>query len=333
VKLVSLLAVPDSVVKEPPTAGDGRSGRNEGARDDGRLPREAIPPGVPTVSFPSREGSLGPLSSRDVVRFKPAVPARSSGSTPPLAAGPQKTASQTELLLGLGRLRQAFREVAGVVEGVGALRSLGGEEALIEMAMFAQSHEQTVERVWKMLAECEEAARRVCAPPPPSIPASEDRSLTTDPAPMVLDGLSEDVFTREAAPEEDGPVTQVDAPQTRVLVVDDDPAVLRAFRRVLQSEHEIVTARDGSEALRIVLGGARVDAIICDIGMPKLDGPAFFSELFELRPQLMARVVFCTGGAPNEKTQRFLERLQAPLLFKPVAAADLQRAVDLVRTR
>jgi CheY-like chemotaxis protein len=276
---------------------------------------------------------VGPLSSRDVVRFKPALPPRSSGSTPPQAAGPQKTAVQTELLLGLGRLRQAFRDVAGVVEGVGALRSLGGEEALIEMAMFAQSHEQTVERVWKALAECEEVARRVCVPSPPSIPASEERSLTTDPAPMVLDGLPEDELEGKAPPEEDGPVTQVDAPQTRVLVVDDDPAVLRAFRRVLQSEHEIVTARDGSEALRIVLGGARVDAIICDIGMPKLDGPAFFSELFELRPQLMARVVFCTGGVPNDKTQRFLERLQAPLLFKPVAAVDLQRAVDLVRTR
>jgi CheY-like chemotaxis protein len=333
VKLVSLLAVPESVVKEPP-AGEGRgAARHEVARDASRLPREAIPPGVPPASFPSRDVSGAPLPARDVVRFKPALPVRASGSTPPLGAIPPKTAAQTELLLGLGRLRQAFRDVAAVVEGLGALRSLGGEEALIEMAMFAQSHEQTVDRVWKTLAECDEVARRVCAPPPPSIPASEERSLTTDPAPMVLDGLVEDELEDDAPPEEDGPVTQVDAPTTRVLVVDDDPAVLRAFRRVLQAEHEIVTARDGSEALRIVLSGARVDAIICDIGMPKLDGPAFFSELFELRPQLMARVVFCTGGQPNDKTQRFLERLQAPLLLKPVAAVDLQRAVDLVRTR
>jgi CheY-like chemotaxis protein len=335
VKLVSLLAVPEGVVKEPPTAGEGRGvGRHEVVRDAGRLPREAIPPGVPSASFPSRDVSIGPLPSRDVVRFKPALPpGRPPASTPPQASSPQRTLVQTELLLGLGRLRQAFRDVAAVVEGVGALRSLGGEEALIEMAMFAQSHEQTVERVWRTLADCEEVARRVCTPPAPSVPASEDRSLTTDPAPMALEAFAEGDLEHEAPPEEEGPVTQVDAPQTRVLVVDDDPAVLRAFRRVLQAEHEIVTARDGSEALGIVLGGARVDAIICDIGMPKLDGPAFFSELFELRPHLMARVVFCTGGVPNEKTQRFLERLQAPLLLKPVAAVDLQRAVDLVRSR
>jgi CheY-like chemotaxis protein len=253
-------------------------------------------------------------------------------AVPAQAVPVTRSTAQTELLMSLGRLRQTFRDVAAVVEGVGALRSLGGEEALIEMAMFAQSHEQTIELAWKVLADCEELARRVCSTPlAPSTPPHEPSgALTTDPAPMSLDVLGAE---SEATAEEDGPVTQVDAPLTRVLVVDDDPAVLRAFRRVLQGDHEIVTARDGSEALRIVLGGARVDAIICDIGMPKLDGPAFFSELFELRPQLMPRVVFCTGGIPNEKTQRFLERLQAPLLFKPVAAADLQRAVDLVRSR
>jgi CheY-like chemotaxis protein len=280
----------------------------------------------------------------------------------------------------LGGLRRAFRDVAAVVEAVGALRSLGGEDALIEMAMFAQSHEPTIERAWKALAECEDAARRVCeaplAPsvvpaadpelgsiaPPPSVPAAAsatpsevDAALATDPAPQLPLGLGSDApdvslgvpagdlaaaapaegepAAADASGEDESPVTQVDSPPSRVLVVDDDPAVLRAFRRVLQADHEIVTARDGSEALQIVLSGARVDAIICDIGMPKLDGPAFFSELFELRPQLMPRVVFCTGGQPNEKTQRFLDRLQAPLLYKPVAATDLQRAIDAARAR
>lgn len=254
-----------------------------------------------------------------------------SGSARP-GAGAQKTPDQAELLSHFARLRRAFRDVTAVLEGVGALRSLGGEEALIEMAIFAQSHEQTVERAWSALDACEQTARRLASTPlPPSAPPTEaEPALATDPAPMVL---AEALGESPPGPEEEGPVTQVDAPPSRVLVVDDDPAVLRAFRRVLQTEHEIVTARDGHEALRVVLSGARVDAIICDIGMPKLDGPAFFSELFELRPQLMPRVVFCTGGVPNEKTQRFLERLQAPLLLKPVAAVDLQRAIDLVRGR
>jgi CheY-like chemotaxis protein len=247
---------------------------------------------------------------------------------PPAPVAGQKDLGANELMSSLGRVRQAFRQVASVVEGLGALRSLGGEEALIEMAMIAQGHDQTLERVWKAIADCEQAARRLAAATVPSETSETSAPLTTDPAPMPIEELAPD-----SAVEEEGPVTQVDAKLTRVLVVDDDPAVLRAFRRVLSGEHEIVTALDGSEALRIVLGGTQVDAIICDIGMPKLDGPAFFSELFELRPQLMPRVVFCTGGPPNEKTQRFLDRLQAPLLLKPVSAADLQRAIDQVRTR
>lgn len=296
------------------------------AREPAFSSRDALHPGVssPTAS------PLGPSWLRSTEPHRV--------SLPPIASDTQK-APPTELQASLGRLRQAFRDVAAVVEGLGALRSLGGEEALIEMALFAQSHEQTIERVWTSLGDCEALARRLASAPAPSesgasapassAPLSEaGGALTTDPAPMLLE-----VLAAESSVEDEGPVTQVDAPQTRVLVVDDDPAVLRAFRRVLQADHEVVTARDGSEALRVVLGGTRVDAIICDIGMPKLDGPAFFSELFELRPQLMPRVVFCTGGPPNERVQRFLERLQAPLLFKPVAADDLQRAIDLVRAR
>jgi CheY-like chemotaxis protein len=286
-----------------------------------------------------------------------------------------------ELNTSLGRLRQRFHEVAAVVEGLGGLRSLGGEDALIEMAMFAQSHEHTLESAWAALLDCEQLARRLAHPAgslpppelapissapvvteriPPAAPAAEpeaeseaaatppappalplpeparaaatgEAARATKPAPPALEGATKPAPA--ASDDEEGPVTQVDIAPPRVLLVDDDPAVLRAFRRVLATDHEVVTARDGAEALRVVLGGAQVDAIICDIGMPKLDGPAFFSELFELRPQMMPRVVFCTGGQPNEKTQRFLERLQAPLLYKPVAVEELRQAIASVRSR
>ena len=324
---------------------------------------------------------VSPWSPAPRARREPA-PARETQRAPaesaPGALDPSALGSLIlELNSSLGRLRQRFHEVTAVVEGLGGLRSLGGEDALIEMAMFAQSHEHTLESAWAALLDCEQLARRLAQPsgtlPPPEqgpissaplvterIPAAapavepEGEAAATPPAPPAvpipeaaraaatgeaaratkpapLDGATKPA---PAAPEdEEGPVTQVDIAPPRVLLVDDDPAVLRAFRRVLATDHEVVTARDGAEALRVVLGGAQVDAIICDIGMPKLDGPAFFSELFELRPQMMPRVVFCTGGQPNEKTQRFLERLQAPLLYKPVAVDELRQAIASVRSR
>jgi CheY-like chemotaxis protein len=300
------------------------------SRDPQRPERDASPSGG--LSAPPHPASAQQLVLKEPPKpFQRSQPLRASTSVAPVVADLSRTPVHAELMSSLLRLRQRFRDVAAVVEGLGALRSLGGEEALIELAMFAQSHEQTVEQAWKALSDCEQLARLVCSAPAVSSPPPSDPSgnLETEPAPVPAHALVED-----DSAEEDGPVTQVDvAAPARVLVVDDDPTVLRAFRRVLQADHEIVTARDGAEALKVVLGDKRVDAIICDIGMPKLDGPTFFSELFELRPQLMPRVVFCTGGLPNEKTQRFLDRLQAPLLFKPVAAADLLRAIDFVRTR
>jgi CheY-like chemotaxis protein len=320
----------------------------------------------------------------EVSPWSPAAPSRRDPASPetqrpPAASPPASTEASAlgslvlELNSSLGRLRQRFHEVTAVVEGLGGLRSLGGEDALIEMAMFAQSHEHTLESAWAALLDCEQLARRLAqpsgsAPPPGEGPVSsapmvtertaaaalEHEPAATPPAPPAapvvegVRGAATGELTRATKPaplegptkpapplpeDEEGPVTQVDIAPPRVLLVDDDPAVLRAFRRVLATDHEVVTARDGAEALRVVLGGAQVDAIICDIGMPKLDGPAFFSELFELRPQMMPRVVFCTGGQPNEKTQRFLERLQAPLLYKPVAVDELRQAIASVRSR
>lgn len=321
-------------MKEPPSAEDDRK---TGHGNVGPEPARPLRGAGPAALYPAPARTLAAEASRS----PPWHPNRVRPSAPAPALEVTKNV-EGELIASLAHLKHRFREVAAVVEGLGALRSLGGEEALIEMAVFAQSHEQTVESVWKALADCERLARLACSvasssAPPPSDPAM---NLSTDPVPpgYPLQALPLQVEPDAAPPvdvpeDEENPVTQVDVTPTRVLVVDDDPAVLRAFRRVLQGDYEIVTARDGAEALRVVLGGERVDAIICDIGMPKLDGPAFFSELFELRPQMMPRVVFCTGGLPNEKTQRFLDRLQAPLLFKPVAATDLLRAIDFVRAR
>jgi two-component system, OmpR family, response regulator MprA len=58
----------------------------------------------------------------------------------------------------------------------------------------------------------------------------------------------------------------------RVLVVDDDTAVRDSLARTLRFEgHEVVTARDGQEALDAV-DADEPDAMILDVSMPKLDG-------------------------------------------------------------
>src|SRR5688500_10651934 len=117
------------IVKDTPSAQDPpEPGREAAAREGTRAPRDAARP--PSPEPPRFRGG-------QATRAYPSV-------TPPAAADNAKASPEAELLSNLAGLRQRFRDVAAVVEGLGVLRSLGAEEALIEMALFAQNHEQTL---------------------------------------------------------------------------------------------------------------------------------------------------------------------------------------------
>jgi two-component system response regulator MprA len=60
---------------------------------------------------------------------------------------------------------------------------------------------------------------------------------------------------------------------TRVLVVDDEPAVRTALERALRLEaYEVELAADGREALDRLAEGTPPDAVVLDVGMPHVDG-------------------------------------------------------------
>src|SRR5687768_1904149 len=65
----------------------------------------------------------------------------------------------------------------------------------------------------------------------------------------------------------------------RVLLVDDDPALLRMLGLIFRTEgFEVLTGRDGQEALQVI-GAQSVDAIVLDLQMPVMDGRQFYREL------------------------------------------------------
>ena len=69
--------------------------------------------------------------------------------------------------------------------------------------------------------------------------------------------------------------------RARLLVVDDEPGMLRAVERVLTPLYDVRTARLPSQALEIA-ATARFDLGILDVRMPEMDGFALMAKLTEL---------------------------------------------------
>ena len=57
----------------------------------------------------------------------------------------------------------------------------------------------------------------------------------------------------------------------KVVVVDEDPAVLAALRRTLAKKFDLMTFQDPFDAL-VAVGSLQPDALILDVKMPGLDG-------------------------------------------------------------
>lgn len=119
----------------------------------------------------------------------------------------------------------------------------------------------------------------------------------------------------------------------RVLVIDDDRAVRTALARLLRSARTVREAGGGAEALAELERDAGVDAIVCDLMMPGMDGAAFYQQLAARFPSLAARVVFVTGGATSERTRRLLAS-GVRHVSKPLERGALESAIeDVLATR
>jgi|GEM_PF-1790637 len=111
-----------------------------------------------------------------------------------------------------------------------------------------------------------------------------------------------------------------------ILLVDDDPAVIGVVRAALARENRVVVAGDGAEAMRLAAGEI-YDLVLCDLRMPGMDGPAFFRQLSDARPDLARRLLFISGDTSSAATRTFLESARRPLLAKPFTPDELYAAI------
>ena len=113
----------------------------------------------------------------------------------------------------------------------------------------------------------------------------------------------------------------------RLLVIDDEPQVGTAIRRVL-TQHEVVSVTSTGDALQKLAEDASFDLIFCDVAMPGRSGQDLYEELRVRRPELAERIVFITGGTFTPQLTKFLQTVPRPCLSKPFGAAELREHVD-----
>jgi two-component system NtrC family sensor kinase len=112
---------------------------------------------------------------------------------------------------------------------------------------------------------------------------------------------------------------------TRALVVEDEVALGTAVADALgDAGFAVDRATNGEDALALIEGHA-YDLMICDLKMPKLDGPSLYRRLAVTRPALAKRIVFVTGDVAGTEAERFLEECGCRWLAKPFRLRDLVR--------
>ncbi|MDF3068673.1 MAG: sensor histidine kinase [Polyangiaceae bacterium] len=112
----------------------------------------------------------------------------------------------------------------------------------------------------------------------------------------------------------------------RVLIVDDEPAILRALSRVL-SGYQVTRALSGKEAIAHIEASGPFDVVFCDVMMPELSGIDVFERAKQVCPGQEQRIVFITGGAFTEHAARFIESIDNPKLGKPFDAGEVRALV------
>ncbi|MGF1447011.1 MAG: ATP-binding protein [Pikeienuella sp.] len=118
----------------------------------------------------------------------------------------------------------------------------------------------------------------------------------------------------------------------RVLVIDDEIEVAEVISEMLADlGFAVETCHSGETALERIATGS-FDAILSDVKMPGLDGPALLTRLVRERPGAALRLGFVTGDTMGDRAQEFLAGCGRPHLAKPIDPRSLAAFVEALCT-
>ena len=114
---------------------------------------------------------------------------------------------------------------------------------------------------------------------------------------------------------------------TKVLLVDDDPALLAGLVRRLRRNYTVETAADGAAGLAALQRGGPFAVVISDMRMPGLDGAQFLARVKAAAPDCVR--IMLTGQSDVDTAMRAVnDGAIFRFLTKPCATETLTQAID-----
>jgi signal transduction histidine kinase/CheY-like chemotaxis protein len=149
----------------------------------------------------------------------------------------------------------------------------------------------------------------------------------------VLSEVGQGTTFRIMLPPAPGPgISPAHEHRANVLVVDDEPRVAEAMRRVLAREYNVTVVSDGQEALELLTSPSAhraFDVVLCDVYLPGTNGIDIYEAVSRMKPELGARMLFMTGGTSEARGHEFADRMRDRLLEKPI---DINAIRSTIRT-
>jgi PAS domain S-box-containing protein len=112
-----------------------------------------------------------------------------------------------------------------------------------------------------------------------------------------------------------------------VLVVDDEPAIGLALRRLLRP-HDVTVTTSAQDALDLMTAGKEFDVVLSDLMMPGMSGIDLYRSLVKRVPAMVPRVVFLTGGAFTSEANMFLDEIGNERMEKPFDPSKVRELVQ-----
>jgi CheY-like chemotaxis protein len=122
-----------------------------------------------------------------------------------------------------------------------------------------------------------------------------------------------------------------DQKPSRVLVADDDPAILRLVTTLVEKEgYAVVTARDGREAVKLMKADADFAAVIFDVVMPHIEGPELVRYMRSEKRLMKIPVIMMTAEQNPKLTSDSFAAGAVVFLPKPFTSSQLQVMLRMI---